>query len=102
MEVVCYTWEKKRIEMNEYWSWMLAIVGVAGIYFVGKKTIWGWLVLLANEALWVTYAMITKQYGFIFSAIAYGIVYIQSYLHWRSDDKVYDEPSDYAEPRDFK
>jgi hypothetical protein len=67
------------------WSWVLAVVGVTGIYFVGRKTIWGWIVLLFNEVLWITYAVITSQYGFIFSAIAYAIVYIRSYLHWRQD-----------------
>jgi hypothetical protein len=74
-----------------FWSWILAIIGVAGIYFVGRKTIWGWLVLLFNEALWITYALMTDQYGFIFSALAYAIVYIRSYIHW-SKEKVNDIP----------
>jgi hypothetical protein len=69
------------------WSWVLGTIGVAGIYFVGRKTIWGWVVLLSNEVLWITYALITKQYGFIFSAIAYGIVYVKSFLHWRKDEQ---------------
>ena len=77
------------------WSWILAVIGVTGIYFVGRKTIWGWIVLCFNEVLWITYALITKQYGFIFSAIAYAAVYIKSYIHWRreepEDDKVYNE-----------
>ena len=67
------------------WSWVLAVIGVAGIYYVGRKTIWGWLVLLCNEVLWITYAVITDPYGFIFSAIAYGVVYIKSFLHWRQE-----------------
>jgi hypothetical protein len=70
------------------WSWVLGTIGVAGIYFVGRKTIWGWVVLLSNEVLWITYALLTKQYGFIFSAIAYGIVYVKSFLHWRKDEQV--------------
>jgi hypothetical protein len=45
--------------------------------------------------LWITYALITKQYGFIFSAIAYAAVYIKSYIHWKreesEDDEVYNE-----------
>lgn len=69
----------------EVWSWVLAAIGVSGIFFVGQKTIWGWLVLLANEVLWTVYAVVTQQYGFIFSAVAYGIVYIRSFLHWRKD-----------------
>ena len=35
----------------EYGSWVLAVIGVGGIYFVGRKTVWGWLVLLFNEVL---------------------------------------------------
>jgi hypothetical protein len=69
----------------ELWSWALAVVGVVGIYFVGKKTLWGWFVLLFNENLWIVYAVVTQQYGFIVSAIAYAAVYIKSYLHWKKD-----------------
>lgn len=69
----------------EFWSWILAALGVTGIYFVGKKTIWGWLILCTNECLWIIYAIVTEQYGFIFAAIAYATVYIRSYLHWRQD-----------------
>lgn len=67
------------------WSWVLATIGVLGIYFVGRKTIWGWLVLLANEVIWIAYALTTKQYGFIVSAVAYAIVYVRSFIHWRRD-----------------
>jgi nicotinamide riboside transporter PnuC len=68
-----------------YWSWVLAVIGVTGIFFVGRKTIWGWHILLVNEALWITYAIITKQYGFILSAIAYAAVYVRSYIHWSKE-----------------
>jgi hypothetical protein len=71
--------------MTWYWSYVLAAIGVAGIFFVGRKTVWGWLVLLFNEVLWIAYALITNQYGFILSAIAYAIVYIKSYLLWRQE-----------------
>ena len=73
----------------EYWSWILAVIGVAGIYFVGRKTLWGWFVLLFNEVIWIAYAVITEQYGFIVSAIAYAAVYIKSYLHWKEDSNVH-------------
>jgi predicted lipase len=76
-------------QVMELWSWGLAIIGVAGIYFVGKKTLWGWFVLLFNEAIWIIYAVITEQYGFIVSAIAYAAVYIKSYLHWKEDAHVH-------------
>ena len=68
------------------WSWVLAVLGITGIFLVGRKTIWGWLVLCANEILWVTYALITKQYGFIAMAVAYVLVYLKSFLHWKKEE----------------
>lgn len=65
-----------------YWSWILAVIGVTGIFLVGQKTIWGWLVLTTNELLWIGYALNTKQYGFIVMATAYMIVYLKSYREW--------------------
>lgn len=70
----------------ELWSWILAVIGILGIYFVGKKTLWGWLILLVNECIWIAYALDTKQYGFIISALAYAAVYIRSYIHWKRDE----------------
>ena len=70
-----------------YWSYLLAVIGVAGIFFVGRKTIWGWLVLLFNEVLWIAYALVTNQYGFILSAIAYAAVYIKSYMLWKRESE---------------
>jgi len=71
------------------WSWVLAAIGVTGIFFVGRKVIWAWLLLLFNELLWIIYAVTTKQYGFFVAALAYGVVYIRSYIHW-SKEKVND------------
>jgi hypothetical protein len=70
----------------EYWSYLLAFVGVLGIFLVGRKTIWGWPILFLNECLWIVYATTTKQYGFIIGAIVYGIVYVKSYIGWRRDE----------------
>jgi hypothetical protein len=67
------------------WSWVLAIIGVCGIFLVGQKTIWGWLILCVNECLWIAYALSTKQYGFIAMAVAYATIYIRSYIHWRKE-----------------
>jgi hypothetical protein len=58
-----------------YWSYLLAAIGVTGIFFV----------LLLNECIWIAYALATNQYGFILMATAYSAVYIKSYLAWRQE-----------------
>ena len=37
--------------INDNAHWVLAVIGVSGIYFVGRKTLWGWFVLLFNETI---------------------------------------------------
>ncbi len=69
------------------WSWILAAIGVTGIFFVGRKTIWGWLILLLNECIWIAYALATDQYGFIVMATAYAAVYIKSYISWKKEEQ---------------
>ena len=76
---------KRRGGIQMMWSYVLAAIGVTGIYFVGRKSIWAWFLLLFNECLWMVYAITTEQYGFIFAAIAYAIVYIRSYIHWSKE-----------------
>lgn len=67
------------------WSWILSAVGVCGLFFVGKKHWWGWAIAFANECLWTIYALVTKQYGFIFGALAYMTVHAKNAANWKSE-----------------
>lgn len=65
------------------WSIVLAIIGVFGIYLAGKKNLYGWAIGFFAQVLWMIYAVVTVQYGFILSALAYGFIYGKNYLAWR-------------------
>lgn len=67
-----------------WWSWLLAGIGIVGLYVAGSKKAWGWLIGLAVQVLWIAYALATEQYGFVASALAYGFVYGRNYLRWRN------------------
>lgn len=66
-----------------WWSWILTAVGVTGLYLAGKNNKIGWAIGIFAQSLWITYALVTEQYGFIVAACAYGWVYIKNYLSWR-------------------
>jgi hypothetical protein len=42
----------------------------------------GWAVGLGAQVLWMTYAVKTRQHGFIFGAFAYGSVYARNLWAW--------------------
>lgn len=71
--------------MTQWWSWLLTAVGVTGLYLAGRKSSLGWAIGLGAQALWMTYAIATRQWGFIFSAVAYGAVYARNWIRWRRE-----------------
>jgi hypothetical protein len=68
--------------MNPYWSWLLAAVGITGLWLAGRKIWWAWLIGLGAQVLWIAYAVATGQYGFIAAALAYGVVYGRNAWLW--------------------
>jgi hypothetical protein len=67
-----------------WWSVLLAAVGVFGLWLAGRKNMWG--VGASAQILWVVYALVSKQYGFLLSAFAYGWVYLMNLIKWRSEE----------------
>lgn len=71
--------------MTWWWSYLLTAVGVFGLYLAGRKSAWGWAVGLGAQGLWMTYAIVSEQYGFLVSALAYGFIYGKNFVQWRED-----------------
>lgn len=70
-----------------WWSVVLAVVGVFGLYLTTRKMAAGYAVGVAVQVLWITYAVVTAQYGFIFSALAFGAVNALGFYKWKTEEK---------------
>jgi hypothetical protein len=65
-----------------WWSYALTLVGVTGVFLAGRKDWRGWAVGILSEIVWIIYAIVTMQYGFIFGALAYGAVFTKNLIEW--------------------
>lgn len=74
------------------WSWLLACMGIVGMYFVGKKRWEAFIWLIVMECLWVIFALQTETYGFIVGSVAYVVVYIRNAKLWRNTSNSIDNP----------
>lgn len=68
---------------EQVWSWVLSCIGVTGLLLIGKRKWWAWGIAALNEMLWICYALITRQYGFIFGALAYMTVHAHNARKWK-------------------
>jgi NADH:ubiquinone oxidoreductase subunit 5 (subunit L)/multisubunit Na+/H+ antiporter MnhA subunit len=64
------------------WSWILAVVGLAGFVLAGRHVWWCWYINLGCQVLWFAYAIVTHQFGFIASAIVYSVVFFGNARKW--------------------
>lgn len=65
------------------WSFVLAALGIAQIILTGKKIRHGWLVGVLTSILWFIYGVTTQQYGFLISAVVFGVIHLRNWLAWR-------------------
>jgi len=82
------------------WSFALAAIGIAGLWLAGRRNAWGWAIGLAAQLLWIAYAIVTVQYGFILSALAYGFVYGKNFVAWRRQAREKDDQGSAGGPGD--
>ena len=65
------------------WSWILTLLSVTGLYVAGRNRWEGWLLGLLAQPVWLVYALVTHQYGFLVSVAAFGYVNATNLLSWR-------------------
>lgn len=77
-------------------DWVLATVGVTGVALAGQKRTrgYGWMIGIAVQVIWVAYALMTEQYGFILSAAAFGIVNTVNFITWYREYSAWQEVMD--------
>jgi len=71
----------------QYWSWFLAAIGVTGLWLAGSHRLLGWQIGIGVQILWITYAIATRQWGFIASALAFGAVNLRNLMKWERERK---------------
>lgn len=67
------------------WSYLLVGVGLVGFVVVGQKVWWGWFINFFCQFLWLAYAVISQQYGFIIGALVYMVVFGRNAYKWTED-----------------
>lgn len=68
--------------IDQAWSWLLGVVGLLGFFLAGRLVWWAWYINLVNQIFWLTYSIITRQWGFLVTTIFYTIVFSKNAHDW--------------------
>jgi hypothetical protein len=79
--------------VTEYWSWILGVVGAFGFVMAGKRKWWAWWVNFSLQGLWIAYAIVFDQLGFLVSSAIYTVVFGKNALEWTRTRMLMGKPS---------
>lgn len=69
------------------WSWVLTAVGLTCFFLAGRKVWWAWYVGIASQVLWLTYSVLTQQWGFLVGVVLYTWVYVGNARRWTREHR---------------
>ena len=62
----------------EWWSWILTAIGFVVFWWSGRSRN-GWLLGILWELLWIAYALMSKQWGFVVAGVGYAAIFGNNY-----------------------
>lgn len=73
--------------MSVWWSIGLSVIAVGVQWLIGNRWTPAWLLAVGAQGLWAVYAVWTRQWGFIGSAVVFGALNVRNYRKWRQLDR---------------
>lgn len=70
---------------TELLPWLMSAITIWMTVLAGNKHRSAWLVGIVNQALWLTWIVMTETWGLIPMNIALWIVYARNHMRWSAD-----------------
>lgn len=64
-------------------SWILSATSAVMLWLMGNKSPWGPRLGVANQALWIVYAVATEQWGLLPGVLIYTVIHVRNVLLWQ-------------------
>lgn len=63
-----------------YWAWVLTGLQVTALWAAGRHRWWAWLLGAGVQPVWIVYAILTGQLGFIPGCVVSAAVQVRNFL----------------------
>lgn len=68
--------------MKTILPYILSAITIYTMFLAGNKKQHAWLVGLLNQALWLTWIILTKTWGLLPMNVAMCVMYYRNYIKW--------------------
>lgn len=68
-------------------SYVLSALSLMSLWLMGNKSVWGIIVGLLTQILWIIYALMLEQYGLLIGVVAYTVIHVRNLLKWTKESR---------------
>jgi len=63
-------------------DWIISVTSCVMLWLMGNKSVYGPMVGVANQLLWIVYVIWTSQWGLLLGVSLYTIVHLRNLIKW--------------------
>ena len=68
-------------------DWIAAVIALLGVYIIGRKNKYGFLICMVSGAIWCIVAVLTGVYGLLLEVLPLFAMNLFNFNKWRKEDK---------------
>lgn len=72
----------------DYLPWFMSVITIYMTYIAGNKNAFAWLLGLGNQAFWLTWIVVSKNWGLLPMCVVLTGLYTRNYVKWLKPQQV--------------
>ena len=68
-------------------DWLATVCGLTGVYLIGSKNRYGFLVMMIASLSWMTVGFLIGSLALIVASVIFFALHGRGWLNWRRDEK---------------
>lgn len=69
-------------------DWIATVAGLTGVYLIGSKNKYGFLVMMIASVSWMTVGFMIQSLALIFGSVVFFSLHVRGWVKWRRDARV--------------
>lgn len=68
-------------------DWLATVCGLTGVFLLGNKNKYGFLIFMMASASWVSFGFLTGSLAVIIGSSIFFTMHLRGFLAWRRDER---------------
>lgn len=65
-----------------YLPWLMSVITIYMTYIAGNRNAFAWVLGLGNQAFWLIWIVVSKNWGLLPMCLTLSVLYIRNYYKW--------------------